>query len=216
MVGRTTYHSPRRLEGAAATRASILDAAKQLFVARGVSAVTIAEIARQARVAVPTVYASLGGKSEILTALLEPARNDPASGETLAAVAASIDPPAIIRYTARGTRLNHERHWEVVHALVDLAQDDPIARPVIDDNLKRYVQALRTIAERLVALGGLRPELDVDTVTDVLWFYFGERAWFSTVRDRGWSFDRAEAWLGAQAVTALLLSPDNTATGTRS
>jgi AcrR family transcriptional regulator len=196
------------LEGATATRTSILEAARRLFVTRGVSAVTIGEIAREARVAVPTVYASIGGKSEILAALLDPARTDPTVAETLAVVAASTDPLAIIRHTARGTRLTHERHWDVVHALVDLAQGDPLARPVVEDNLKRYVRALRTIAERLVVLGGLRSEYDVDAVTDALWFFFGQRAWLATVGDRGWSFDRAEAWLSAQAARALLLSPD--------
>jgi AcrR family transcriptional regulator len=204
----TTYHSPRRTEAAAATRASILNAARSLFVSRGVGAVTVAEIARQANVAVQTVYASLGGKSEILAALLEPVRNDPAAGEALTEIATCTDPLTVIRHTARGTRLAHERHWDVVHSLVDLAQDDEFARPVVEENLRLYVSALRIIAERLVIVGGLRAEFDVEFVTDVLWFYFGQRAWFATVGDRGWSFDRAEAWLAAAAAHTLLRSPD--------
>jgi len=52
------YHSPRREEQAAATRAAVLAAARDLFVAQGYAGTTVAQIARSARVAVDTVYAN--------------------------------------------------------------------------------------------------------------------------------------------------------------
>lgn len=68
--GRRPYRNDRRAEAAAGTRAAILEAALRLFVAHGYAKVTIGDIARKAGTAVPTVYASTGGKSAILTVLI--------------------------------------------------------------------------------------------------------------------------------------------------
>ncbi|MEP6979205.1 MAG: helix-turn-helix domain-containing protein, partial [Nakamurella sp.] len=50
--GTRSYRSPRRAEQAAATRREVLEAARELFVAHGYSATTVAEIAQRARVSV--------------------------------------------------------------------------------------------------------------------------------------------------------------------
>ena len=67
------YHSPRRAEQAAQTRHAVLTAARDLFVSNGYAATTIAEIAREARVAVDTVYATVGRKPALLREVLESA-----------------------------------------------------------------------------------------------------------------------------------------------
>ena len=66
LVSRAKYHSQRRQEQAEATRQAILDAARALFIERGYAGTTVADIAAVARVAVPTVYASVGTKPSIL------------------------------------------------------------------------------------------------------------------------------------------------------
>ena len=58
-----SYRSVRRDRTAADTRAAILSAAMRLFLERGYGPVTVADIAREAGTAVPTVYASTGGKA---------------------------------------------------------------------------------------------------------------------------------------------------------
>lgn len=95
----------------------MLSSAHALFLAWGYPGVTIGEIAEAAKVAVPTVYTSVGNKPSILTALLEPALTDPAIADNLAAIEASNDPRAVIELTAEGTRLTHERHWDLVYGL---------------------------------------------------------------------------------------------------
>ena len=66
MVSRAKYRSERRQEQAEATRQAILDAARALFIERGYARTTVADIAAAARVAVPTVYVSVGTKPAIL------------------------------------------------------------------------------------------------------------------------------------------------------
>src|SRR3954468_124911 len=63
------YDSPRRREQAAATRRDILDAAQRLFERQGYAATTMEAIAREAGVALKTVYVAFETKSGLLRAL---------------------------------------------------------------------------------------------------------------------------------------------------
>src|SRR4051794_14715691 len=64
-----TYNSPRRAEQAAATRKTILDAAQKLFEEQGYAATSMAAIAKEAGVALKTVYLAFETKSGLLRAL---------------------------------------------------------------------------------------------------------------------------------------------------
>lgn len=203
------YHSPRRLSAAAATRTAILDSARELYVERGYVNVTVAQIASAAGVAPQTVYASTGGKAEILRELLIPAIQDPNAERTLIAVSNSDDPGEIIDLTACGTRLAHEAHWKMLEALVPECRTEPTAATVLEAGNAQYVAALEVIVGRLVELNALRPGLTEDKARDLLWFYVGQDAWFSLVSHRGWTFDDAEHWLAAEAKRALLACPDS-------
>ncbi|MGK5737882.1 TetR/AcrR family transcriptional regulator [Micromonospora sp. URMC 103] len=203
----STYHSPRRLDAAAATRSAILSNARALFLERGYAVVTVSDIARAARVAVPTVYASAGGKAAILSALIQPAIEDSVVAETLAAVATTEDPGQIVDLVAEGTRRDHERHWETLYGLLRHTPGEAAAREVVEAGIRSYVEALGTVADRLAALGALAPDIDRAEALDLLWFHLGQPAWFTLVGDRGWTFDRAQAWLAAAARRAVLADP---------
>jgi AcrR family transcriptional regulator len=199
-----SYSSPRRQDAAAATRSAILESARRLFLAEGYAGVTVPQIAAAARVAVPTVYGSAGGKAAILKALLEPVVHDPVVGQTLAEVAKTRDPNRVIAATAAGTRDSHERHWEIAWGLLHRNLAEPAAEAVLDEAKAEYVAAMTVVAERLATLNALKEELDTAAAVDVLWFYLGRPGWQTLVGERGWDFDRAEAWLSDSARRALL------------
>jgi AcrR family transcriptional regulator len=199
-----SYTSPRRQDAAPATRNAILDSARALFLTEGYAKATVADIAAAARVAVPTVYGSTGGKAAILKALLEPAVGDPAVERSLAEVAATDDPARIIAIVGAGTREAHERHWELVRGLLYRNLAEPSAEAVLDETQAAYLAALTTVVERLIALDALKEELDAAAAVDVLWFYLGRPGWHTLLDDRGWDFDRAELWLVESARRALL------------
>src|ERR1700730_7037396 len=67
------YDATKRREAAARTRQAILDAALELFSVRGYSATSMAAIAARADVALDTVYASVGRKTELARLLIEAA-----------------------------------------------------------------------------------------------------------------------------------------------
>jgi AcrR family transcriptional regulator len=70
-VKKRTYHSRVRTEQAEQTRARILDAAAELFLANGYARTTMRSIAEEAGVAPDTVYATFGSKARVLTALID-------------------------------------------------------------------------------------------------------------------------------------------------
>ena len=200
----SSYHSPRRADAAAATRAAILASARAMFLERGYADVPMSDIAKAARVAIQTVYVSVGSKAAILSALLRPAIGSPILDETLAAIAATNDPGAVIDLTADGTRRANELHWDMLYGLFRHAPAEPAARQVHNDAVNAYLAALRTVVDRLTDLNGLAPGLGPERALDLLWFHLGQSAWFTLVGDRGWSFDEAQPWLAGAARHALL------------
>src|ERR1700712_3713090 len=67
------YNSTRRAAQAQENRASVLAAARELFLSGGFAATTVAVIAAQAGVSVETVYKSFGGKPGLVRALCDEA-----------------------------------------------------------------------------------------------------------------------------------------------
>ncbi|GLY74626.1 TetR family transcriptional regulator [Actinoallomurus iriomotensis] len=204
----TKYRSQRRADAAAQTRAAILSSARELFLASGYSSVTVAQIAAAAGVAVQTVYSSAGGKTAILADLLARAVHDPIVDESLDSMAAATDPQEVIDITAAGVRRTHERHWDVLFGLLHDGLGEPAATQVQKEGVDAFVATLTKVADRLVKLEALRPDVDHTLAVDLLWFYLGQRSWFLLVGERGWDFDRAEEWLAASARRALLRDSD--------
>lgn len=198
------YHSPRRAEAAAATRQSILDAAKELFATHGYVATTVTRIAAAARVGTNTVYTSTGGKPQILRDLVTVGVEDPIAEQTLARIAAAEDALDIVVYAVEGIRRDSEKHADVVEILLDAASVDAHAAELLHFAQERFRDALRTTADRIAALGALREGLDVAAATDVLWYYLGLSSWRVLVRENGWDWDTAERWLRDRTVAALL------------
>ena len=201
------YHSPRRADAAAATRAEILARAQELFLERGYDGATVPEIARAARVAPQTVYASVGGKAALFVELLQPAINDPTAVEAMLAARATDDPQRVVALCAKGARSGQERYWDLVYKLLRRPPDDLPAQQAINNIMVKCLESLTGIAEHLKDLDALGPDLDVARAVDTLWFYFGQNAWVSLVGERGWTFDRAEQWLRTCAARDLLGDP---------
>ena len=197
------YRSELRAKAAAQTRTTILAAAMRLFVSHGYGKVTVNDIAQEANVAVPTVYASAGGKSAILSTLIDQAMADPVVEETQAAIRKCQNPNEVIAVTAHGTRVDNERHHDIAQVMAAAAVLDDGATDILVRSDEQYREALSHTARRLKSLRALRKGLSEKRAIDILWFCFGREAWHLFVYDRHWSWDDAESWLTAQACTAL-------------
>ncbi|GAA3631731.1 TetR/AcrR family transcriptional regulator [Microlunatus ginsengisoli] len=202
---RRTYRSPRRAEQAAATRAAILASAHELFVANGYAATTVADIARRARVAVDTVYATVGKKPDVLREVLETA----ISGSDVAVPAEQRDyvlrvrqattADAKIRAYVDGLIALQPRLAPVVLALRDAAGTDPESAAQWQRIADRRAQNMRQFAADLRATGELREDLTDDDVADIVWSMNGPEYWTLLVGERGWTAERfgdhvVDAW----------------------
>jgi AcrR family transcriptional regulator len=204
------YDSSRRRAQAAATRVDILDAAQRRFEQSGYAATTMEAIAAEAGVALKTVYVGFETKSGLLRALwnhlLRAGRDEVPVAEQAwyREVVEEPDPERQLRLVARNARVVKLR----IGALLEVIRS---AAPTDDDigSLWRRIQSdflanQRVIAESLGEKGALRPGLDVDGATDILWTLNLSNAWHLLVVERGWSPERFERWLGDVACSQLL------------
>jgi AcrR family transcriptional regulator len=189
------YRSPRREDAAAETREAILRHARDLFLKQGYVGTTVPEIARAARVAPQTVYASAGGKAAMFAELLKPVINDETAAEAMTAARQSEDPEQVMALCATAARRGQERYWDLVYGLMRRPPEDALAQQAVANVAAKCLEALIVIAERLRDVGALKPGVSLDQAVDTLWFYFGQNAWCSLIGERGWTFDQAEQWL---------------------
>src|SRR5690348_7905485 len=97
---RRPYNSPSRREAAEATRQSIIECARRMFLKKGYAATTMPKIAQGARIALDTVYATVGRKPALFRLLIEMA----ISGSDRAIPAEERDYVRAIRAEANAAR----------------------------------------------------------------------------------------------------------------
>jgi AcrR family transcriptional regulator len=202
------YHSPRRAEQAAATRAAVLAAARDLFVADGYPATTVADVARRAGVAVDTVYATIGRKPELLREVLETAISGglaPEERDYVQAVRAASGAADKIAAYVDGLIRVLGRLAPVFLALRDAAATDPDSAALWSEITRRRARNMRDFAADLRGTGELREDLSDDQVADIVWSMNGPEYWILLVGERRWSPERFGVFL-VDAWTRLLVA----------
>ena len=198
-----------REERADVTRRRIAMAALVLFERDGYGATTMRAIAKEAGVAVQTVYAVYRSKAGILDALTEGVIHDPAA-DTLF-ISAMEEPAAArrLRQFAHSIR----RRWENGATIVSVHRDAAVTDPAIREGVGR------TLARRRAGLAALASALEPDlgsgitaskaaAILDALTM---PEVWTELVGVHGWTADEYEAWLGRTLAQQLLGAPDEAA-----
>ncbi|MDQ6672673.1 MAG: TetR/AcrR family transcriptional regulator [Chloroflexota bacterium] len=204
------YDAPRRRAAAQRTRRVILEAARRLFVESGYGAITMAEIAAQAGVALDTVYAAVGRKPTLFRLLIESA----ISGTDEAVPAEQRDYVREIQATpaaagklevyAQSVRVIHARLAPLLRVLQAAAPAEPELADVWREIAERRVRNMRLFAANLGGTGSLREDLSIEEAADVIWATNSAEFYILLVHERGWQPERYEHWL-ADAWRRLLL-----------
>jgi AcrR family transcriptional regulator len=197
------YRSPRRDQAAAETRTAILDAAEKLFAAKGYAVTTVNEVAAAATVGPNTVYTSVGGKPQLVVALIERAAVDPVISASLDDIGALTDGREIIKRLAAGTSAARRGQQRTIAVMLDNLTADPLIAEAAERTATLLRQRLHRIAARLTAVRALRDGTTTARATAILWFYFSFTPW-RELRGLGWTWKEAERWLAEQAISALL------------
>ena len=202
-----TYDATSRRAGAERTRTAVLDAALVGFLASGYAATTIESIAADARVSVATVDKRYGSKTGLVRALCERALAGagpvPAEQRSDELQAAEHDPRRIIEGWGRLVAEVAPRIAPILLLVRDAAATDTgaavLAAELDDDRLDRMTHN----AAALVRTGGLRPQLDVRGVRDVLWLYSAPELYELLVTRRHWSHQRFARFHSGERSAAL-------------
>ncbi len=206
------YESPRRLEQATATRAAIIDAAARLFAERGYGATTMAAIAAEAQVSAKSVYA-LGDKAQLLTLALDraiggdddtPLLERPQAQAVLTAATAR---DAVTLGAAMGAPMLL-RLYPLYRAFEQAAATDAQIAALWKKYQQRRRHEVLLVVRSVKKESGLRPGLDTERATDVLWALIGWHPVALLVEERGWTSGQIQLWI-EELLTLILLGPDS-------
>ncbi|HEU4568145.1 MAG TPA: helix-turn-helix domain-containing protein [Marmoricola sp.] len=197
-----------RARQAELTKERIVDAARRLIAGHGYAATSIDAIAREAGVAVPTVYKAFGTKRAIALALN--ARIDAEAGmpELVPRVLAAESGRDVVEGSVRIGRALFERSGDLIAMVDQVAPSEPELAAVRDEGNRRLVEGTRAAVVRLDELGELRAGLSTQQAAGLLAQLSSAEAFLSLTRDHGWTPDQCEQWL-TDAACRLLLDPDN-------
>jgi len=211
--GRRPYRSARRQQQAAQTRALVLAAATSLFADRGWSSTGMRDIAKAAGVAVETVYASFGSKTELLLTAIdvgvvgdtEPMPLSQRPEFTALGVGSVADRIAAAARMLTGI---NQRTWGLRRALNEAAGSEPQLAARLQELERRRRDDIRQGVE--IAIG--RPV--EDDVLDGLWVVMSADVYCLLTQVGGRPADDYERWL-ATTIQSLLTAggPEITSAG---
>lgn len=182
-----------REERAAVTRGRITDAARQLFRSRGYGATTLTDVAREAGVAVQTIYAVYRSKPGILRALRESVLHQPAAEALFDEALREPRADRTLDLFARSIRRRWEYGADVVAIHRDAATADHAVRVEVDQILAIRRAGLGRLAGSLDGL--LVAGVDVQRATAILDVLTLPEVYLELVDVQGWTPEEFEAWL---------------------
>jgi AcrR family transcriptional regulator len=207
------YSSVVRREQAAQTRARILDAAADLFLAEGYARTTIRAIAELACVAPDTVYATFGSKARVLTAVID-RRLVP--DDSVANVTERPEAQAV--RAERDQRHQLERFAEFITAISsDLrpvfeilrtaSAVEPEMAAVFKEMDEFRLQNMYRYAEWVAARGPLR--VDTRRAGEIMWAFASPDVGRMLCDELGWTQAQHADWLADVLIRTLLPDGSN-------
>ena len=199
-----------RVAATLATRRRILEAARDLMEHGGYAKMTIAELARTAKVSAQTVYNSIGGKADVVKAVWDvmlAGDDEPIAMRDrpeFRALADATDLDAWSKAYAAWSRAITERVGPLLGALLAHGPGgDPILQDFVAtiDNERRTGNrhSLRSLVERKL----LSPDADIEHLVDAVWVLTAPDVYHRLVQQSGWSDSAYEAWLARHLRAAL-------------
>jgi TetR/AcrR family transcriptional regulator of autoinduction and epiphytic fitness len=209
------YRSPRREMQARRTRARIIAAATQRFLAHGYAGTTMRAVALDAGVALPTVELAFRTKARLLKAVIDVAiAGDDDQVAMLdrqwAKRAESIaGPPDFVAAFARVLAGSAERAAGLAATALEAARaDEDIATVAAQLMSQREVMA-SWLVDGIMHRSALREGTDRAVAVDTVWTLMDPVVFCRLTGDRHWTSAHFERWF-TDSVTRLVLSADNT------
>jgi AcrR family transcriptional regulator len=193
------YDATRRRQAAARTRATILDAARELFTERGYTATPMTAIAERAGVALDTVYASVGRKPELARLLIETAISGtdqavPAEQrDYVKAIQAAPDAETKIAIYAAAITAIAPRMTAVLAIVQQAGPAEPELAALWHEITERRAANMQRFVADLATVTALR--IDPRQAADVIWATNAAELYQLLVGQRGWTPQRYQQFL---------------------
>jgi AcrR family transcriptional regulator len=204
------YNSSRRKEQAVQTRRQIVEAARELFIARGYAGATIEAIALAAGVAEETVYAAFKNKRTILAKLFE-----------VSLVGDDLPIPLLERQGPQAAMNETDQHRQIelfaddiyeimsrVAPLFDVmrgaAKTEADIAEMLQNILNARLHGMLAFVRALVKNGPLRKDLTPEMAAETVWTLTSAEVFTLLKTNRGWSAEVHKRWL-AESLKRLLL-----------
>jgi AcrR family transcriptional regulator len=212
-VSRRAYDATGRRLQAARTRARIVEVAGRLFVHQGYAGTTIPAIAREAGVAVETVYRAADGKAGLLA---DAVRAAVAGGAERAEVPV-VERPAIRRIVEETDPVRQLQLYAATQPgiwfrvgpllrVLDAAANSDASLVELRDRIaaERRNGLRAGLGQMLEQRGVLRAGLTAERAGDIVYAICGQANYAALVGDCGWTAEAYEAWLVETLSAALL------------
>ncbi|MDP8927047.1 MAG: TetR/AcrR family transcriptional regulator [Actinomycetota bacterium] len=204
---------PSRRERARQTRRRMVDSARELFIAQGYAATTMAQIAAGAGVAVQTVYYTFKSKGQLLSEVVEVTAagdDDPVPVPRRAWVREMLSASSAQRVVALGVE-----HGTAIYERVAVLWPAVAAAAATDPDVEDYWRGVtanrrsgqRGMVTRVAELGDLRPGLGVERATDLVVVLAGHDVYRGLVQEAQWPVPVYKAWLFTILTQQLLDAP---------
>lgn len=198
-AGSRTKNRAVRAEKSRETRRRIVVAANELLVRDGYVQTTMADIARQAGVAVQTLYLSFGSKVAVLAAALDVAitgDDEPVpvlDRPWFARLRDEPDGAAAHSIFADSATEIIERVYPL-YAAIRNASADPELAEVLDRNKRRRFDSHATVMRELAGKAGFDKELSVEHATEISYTLMSEETYGLLVAEHGWAVADWSGW----------------------
>lgn len=190
IINRKPYDARGRQAAAGLTRLSVLIAARDLFTTQGYAETSVADIARRAKVAVDTVYASIGRKPQLLLAVHDmelaegPEPVDALERDYVQAVRQARTARRKIEMYADALGRLLPRTVPLLLALRSAGATDDDCREMFETVSRRRAANMLLLAADLRSTGDLRADLTDEWVAGLVWSMNGPD-YFELLRTRG-------------------------------
>ena len=211
------YDSSGRQAQARESRARILEAARARFLDHGYGATTVPAVASDAGVSAETVYKAFTNKAGLLKAVCDVALvgdDEPVpmnQRPPVRAILAEPDPRQKVAMWSESFVSFAVRAVPVLLVVRGAAANDPAAAAVWDQMLAERRRGMSEFARHLFEGGHLRPDINQEEASDVLWALNSPELWEMFVLRSGWAPDRYGQWMAKVVRDSLLGPPSGTA-----
>lgn len=187
-----------------------MTAAARLFSERGFVGTTMADVARQAGVSTPLVYAVFDSKAHLLAQTISAAvTGGHASGplreqKAWRDIVESHDIATVLERFASIQCAINNRAWALIDAARAGAGSEPALAELVAVGARNRWRDCYEVATALQDKGGIKAGTGLETATDLIWSMCSSEIYRMLVVERGWSGPMYETWLTNVLIAELL------------